>query len=427
VEPYLVAINLTSRCNLACGHCYLDATKRATQGDALGYREAAQVLTELGARAPGTIVVLTGGEPLLWSRLDDLVAHGVSLGLRMVLGTNGLCLDASRVRALKALGLSGVGISIDGVTAAAHDALRGMPGAFERACHAVRICAAAGLHAQVHFTVTRATRTDLAEVVGLAKGLGAAIVHFFFLVCVGRGERRMDLSATEYETCLEEIADLQANSAGIMVQTRCTPHFKRVLYQRDPAAEFTRAFGYDGGGCPAATHYARVGPRGEVTPCPYMEVSGGNIRDDGFWDVWDRSPLFATLRRPERHGACGDCEFRALCGGCRARSFIDSGDLLGTDPSCAHTPRGSAAPIALPEHGARSEVRWTTEASDRLCRVPLFVRPFLRRRLEREARERAVTVVTIALMDTYRARREAELGCRFGDPSDPPPSPRRTP
>ncbi len=418
--PYLVAINLTSRCNLACAHCYLDAHKRARAGDELGYDEVAGVLADLASRAPGTIVVLTGGEPLLWPRLDELVALGTELGLRVVLGTNGMLLDEARVRRLKGLGLSGVGVSIDAVSAPTHDSFRGAPGSFERACRATRLCVAHGLHAQLHFTVTRETRTDLGEVVQLAQALGASIVHFFFLVCVGRGERRMDLNPAEYEQCLLEIADLQAESHGIMVQTRCTPHFKRVLYQRDPAAEFTRAQGYDGGGCPAATHYARIDPRGNVTPCPYMEVSGGNVRTDSFWDVWDRSPLFETLRSPERRGTCGACDFKALCGGCRARSYLANGDLLGADPSCAYTPPPTAAPIQLPAADSAGEVRFTTEAEDRLGRVPLFVRRFLRRRLEASAREAGVTVVTTALMDTHRARRESELGCRFGDMTRPP-------
>src|SRR5690606_25272142 len=140
-----------------------------------------------------------------------------------------------------------------------------------------RNCRAAGIHVQIHFTVTRWNRAQIPAAVEMARDLGAAILNFFFLVCVGRGDGRMDLSPAEYEEALREIAILQKTSRGIMVQTRCTPHFKRILHEIDPKSPFTRAEGYDGGGCLAATHYCRITPKGEMTPCPYIEASGGNV------------------------------------------------------------------------------------------------------------------------------------------------------
>lgn len=412
--PYLVAVNLTRRCNLACAHCYMDAEQRARPAaDELSDEALGDLFREIAARAPGTILVLTGGEPLLHPGLESLVATGAAAGLRMVLGTNGVLLTAGKAARLKAAGLEGMGISLDSVSAASHDGFRGMPGAFARSCAAVRLCREAGMHAQIHFTVTKRNKAEIRAAVEMAKFLGASILNFFFLICVGRGESRMDLDPDQYEAALSEIAGLQARTRGILVQTRCTPHFKRILHQRDPKSPYTRAEGYDGGGCLAASHYCRITPKGEVTPCPYIELSAGNLAAGGFWKIWDESRLFASLRDPSLLGGrCGGCEYKLLCGGCRARALVDAGDLMGEDPSCAYRPAGDAVLSAAPAPDPGAPVEWTAEAKARLAKVPLFLRPVVKKKLEARARAEGVPV-TAELMARHRAERERELGLKF--------------
>ncbi|MEK7685043.1 MAG: radical SAM protein [Verrucomicrobiota bacterium] len=417
--PYLVAINVTRRCNLNCAHCYLDATQRwMAQSDELRQRDLAPVFAELGQHAPGTIVVLTGGEPLLHSEIEPMVEAGVAAGLRMVIGTNGVLLSEARLKRFKALGLAGVGISLDSVYADEHDGFRGVPGAFEKSCQAIRLCAAQQLHVQVHFTVTSRNYRQLEPAVNLSKNLGASIINFFFLVCVGRGRPVLDLPAALYEQVLREIADLQTRCNGIMIQCRCAPHFKRVLYQRNPQSPYTRATGYDGGGCLAGTHYCRIDPAGEVTPCPYIELSVGNIRRRSFWELWQAAPLFQSLRQSAVGGRCGECEYRLLCGGCRARSLVEHGTLFSDDPSCDYTPQGNNL-IVVPQCAAPAPtpVTWTPEALARLNRVPIFLRKTVQRKLEERAAAEG-TPVTVELMQRYRQEREKELGIKFADFTD---------
>ena len=413
--PYLIAVNLTQSCNLRCAHCYLDAKQRREgQSEELSGAEVETLLRDIGARAPGTIVVLTGGEPLLRPDITEIVASGSAAGLRVVMGTNGVGLRESNLRALKEAGLAGVGISIDSVHAGEHDEFRGVPGAFEKSCSAVRLCVSNGVHAQVHFTVTTRNHDQIPEIVDLGKRLGAAIVNYFFLVCVGRGRAIMDLTPELYEVALVEISQLQARSEGIMVQARCAPHFKRILYENDPLSPLTRAQGYDGGGCIAATHYCRVDPMGEVTPCPYMETSAGNIRSGSFWEIWDNSPLFASLRQPRLEGRCGECEYQLLCGGCRARSLVQCGELMAEDPSCAYTPTGGQViAVASQDPAVDEDVHWTDDALQHLERIPIFLRRIVKRKLEQEAKAQDIPIITTDMMKRMRRRREKELGVKF--------------
>jgi AdoMet-dependent heme synthase len=411
-EPYIIAVNLTKRCNLNCAHCYLDAQQRMSITDGeLKDDEVLGLLNEIGKRAPGTILVLTGGEPLLHPDLDAFVTKGVEANLRMVLGTNGVLLTQARALQLKNAGLEGMGISLDSTRPSSHDSFRGMSGAFFKSCNAVRICRDANIHVQIHFTVTRWNRMEVANAVVMAKNLGAAIINFFFLVCVGRGEGTMDLTPAEYEITLQEIAILQKNSKGILVQTRCTPHFKRILYQLDSSSPYTRAAGYDGGGCLAASHYCRITPKGELTPCPYMELSAGNIRDHGFWNLWDNSVLFKSMRNPNLlEGRCGGCEYKLMCGGCRARALAED-NLMAEDPNCVYIPNGGSV-IQAQQILLNDSVEWTPEAKERLSNLPLFLRPVVKRKLEARAKAEGVPV-TPELMMRHKLERESELGLKF--------------
>ncbi len=415
-NPYLVAINLTQRCNLNCAHCYMDAEQRREAGtDELTLAEITELLTTIGDQAPRTIAVLTGGEPLLRRDLDQIVAAGVAAGLEVVLGTNGIALTQQHIRHFRELGLAGVGISLDAANAADHDQFRGSAGSFDRSCQAVRRCAENGLHAQVHFTVTRQNQNTLDAAVELARDLGAGIINFFFLVCVGRGQSLLDLTPTQYEQALQHIARLQREQKGIMVQARCAPHFKRVLYEQDPASLYTRATGYDGGGCPAATHYCRVTPSGDVTPCPYMENSAGNVRDEDFWTIWQTSALMNALRQPQLQGKCAACQYTKICGGCRARALAVNGDLLGADPSCSYLPGGETViPVVCPADQAPDAITWSDEARDRLKNIPIFLRRRVKQRLEEHAATAGATVISAELMQEYREQREQEMGICFG-------------
>ena len=147
-----------------------------------------------------------------------------------------------------------------------------------------------------------------------------------------------------------------------MVRGRCAPHIYRRLHQDGvslPAG--TR-------GCLAGRSYMRVDPEGNVSPCPYMSLSVGNIKEQSLTSIWEGSPVLNQLRQGAYHGRCGACEYREFCGGCRARALADSGDLLGEDPLCAYVPSGGDR-VTPPETLATNHV-WDERAQERIKKIP---------------------------------------------------------
>jgi len=401
----LLAINLTRRCNLSCAHCYLDADalSRSTN-DELTTAEVCELLDDIIACGDGTMVVLTGGEPLLRRDLEEIVAHGSRLGFAMVLGSNGMLLTERRVASLHSAGLLGVGISVDSLQADKHDQFRGKPGSWVRTMAGIEQCRRQELSFQLHFSVTDDNVDETTAMIEFAGASGARVLNVFFLICTGRGSTFTDLSATRYERVLGELIDAQQDHPELIIRPRCAPHFKRVALQRRPDSLLNRISGNDGDGCIAGTHYCRVTPEGAVTACPYIEEEVGNIRQQAFADIWTDADDFLRLRMAGLGGACGACEYRKLCGGCRARPVAAGGDLMDADPFCAYVPEGGAVIEPLAELAGPC-IRWTEQAGTRLSRVPAFLRQMIRKRAEAYVFELGEDAVTTDHLDVLTARR----------------------
>jgi radical SAM protein with 4Fe4S-binding SPASM domain len=424
-DLYLIAINLTRRCNLACAHCYMDAETRLEGGEGeLTTGEVKALLDEIVSRSDETMVVLTGGEPLLRRDLEELVTHGSQRGLSMVVGTNGVLLNEARVKTLKSAGTMGMGISLDSLDPAHHDSFRGCPGSWEKTLAGMDHCRKQELPFQVHFSVTEQNAHEVQSMIDFAQACGAHVLNIFFLVCTGRGESMSDITPARYEQVLKQLVEAQAQTRDLIIRARCAPHFKRVAYEHDPESPLTRAQGYEGGGCLAGIHYCRITPEGAVTACPYIpeedgapqgwdSATGGrtpvaaNIRQQKFWEIWDNSPSFQQLRNPTLGGKCGQCEYQKLCGGCRARPLAMGGTLMDADPWCGYYPSGQPIIQPLVEQ-QNSTVAWSPEAEQRLERVPGFLRKMVRKRAEAYVQELGESLITPEHMSSLAAK-------RFGD------------
>lgn len=404
--PRIISWNLTRACNLACGHCYLDAEQRRSGGpEELDTDAALDIVSQIAAVAPGAMLVLTGGEPLLRGDLDTIVSAASGAGLMPVIGTNGLKLTDTRADALRAAGAVGVGISLDSVDPPFHDRLRGAPGAHARALAGAAAARRAGLAVQLQTTLFAETVGGIAGMAALAGAEGAMALHFFFLVCTGRGVTQTDMPGDLYEAALEAIIATQERHPRLMVRARCAPYMRRMLQLK--CGEGRGGYTADSSACLAGRGYLRITPEGSVTPCPYIPDGVGDLKRTALGDIWQSGDILARLRQELPSGKCGDCDFRVSCGGCRARALALTSDIMGEDGKCGYARLASSAPEPLPALADRQDaIAWEPEAEAMLARIPGFVRTTVRRKVEQAATSEGKTTITL---DYMRARRPTSL------------------
>jgi radical SAM protein with 4Fe4S-binding SPASM domain len=350
--PRLISWNVTLRCPLRCSHCYVGAGEQEAEG-VLSTEEAFSVIDQV-RELGNPIIVLSGGEPLEREDIFEIARYGADRGVRMAMGTSGYTLDRKTASRIREAGITAVAISLDSAVPAVHDAFRGAAGAWERAVRAIRFCRDEGIAVRINTTVHDTGSRDADEVIRMGTAMGVRDYQVFFPVETGRA-RGTGLRGPEASERL--IRDILAwHDEGVNVRPTCAPQFRRI------AMEMRLADPGWGRGCIAGISYCRIYATGEVTPCPYLPVSAGNVRTTPLSRIWQESPVFTVLRDPGLlSGRCGACSYKEVCGGCRARAFLRSEDfsarwcdglarpgeqtglLTGEDPGCPYAPGGEAA------------------------------------------------------------------------------------
>jgi len=403
--PHVVAWNLTRRCNLECAHCYISAGPRESATAELDTAACLAVADQILAVNPAPLLILSGGEPLLRDDLAEIARHASARGATVVVGTNGTLLTDQRIAALQEAGVRGVAVSVDSLRPRYHDNFRHGKGSLAETQGSLARLRARRLDFIIQTTVTKGNRAELARLVEWSAGQGAVSFNCYFLVSTGRGASLTDLAPADYEAVLADLTRWQREYRGrMMVRAKCAPHFMRHVHQADPDSPILN---YETR-CPCGTQYCRVTPDGKVTPCPYIPEVAGDLSAQTFSDIWRGSALFRRLRGGgPLGGKCGTCEYRKLCGGCRARALAVSGDLLAADPSCAYEPAGDLPPLERVQDVAYGDefapaLVWADAARMRMERIPSFVRGVVMKRVEDYARRRGRREVTVELLAEVR-------------------------
>ena len=413
--PHVVAWNLTRRCNLECAHCYISAGPEESATGELTTEECLRIADEVLAINPSPMFILSGGEPLLREDLTTIASHAVKGGATVVVGTNGTLLTDQKIAELKDSGVTGVAVSIESLDPTYHDRFRRGHGSLQATLAAVDRLGAAGLDFVVQTALTRGNREELADLVDWSAERGAVSFNAYFLVPTGRGARMSDMSAEDNEKILIELVDLHVKYLGrMMVRSKCAPQFMRLVYERVPDSPILNY----GTRCPCGSQYSRVTPDGKLTACPYLPLPAGDLRSSSFAEIWNGSELFRRLRGGELGGKCGRCEYRSMCGGCRARAYGLEGDYMAEDASCCYEPDGTRAVIEPPRavtYGAPVDAKlpWTAEAQDRVRRIPSFVRGVVVKRVEDYARREGHNEVTAELMREVRQKMPVDFSKRL--------------
>ncbi len=413
--PHVVAWNLTRRCNLACAHCYISAGSWHAKAGELSTDACLRIVDQVLGVNRSVLLILSGGEPLVRSDLEQIAERAAVGGATVVVGTNGTGLTDARIRSLAVAGVQGFALSVDSLEPSYHDRFRHGHGALAETLAAVDRLRAHELDFLIQTTLTKGNRRELERIAAWAEGVGAVCLNVYFLVETGRAEGMRGLRPEENDEVLGLLARLQSEYRGrLMIRSKCQPQLMRHVYETDPESPLlhyrTR--------CPCGVQYCRITPEGKVTPCPYLPAVAGDLGEDDFGEIWRASTLFRALRTGELGGKCGRCEYREICGGCRARAYAADGDFLGPDLSCAYEPEGWREPVRPGReitYGAPAslELDWTPEAEARLASIPSFVRGVVASRVEKFARERGYDRVTPEVMGEVRRAMPVDFSQRL--------------
>ena len=356
IEPrlHLVAWEITKSCNLYCAHCRASATYGPFEGE-LSIEECYRVIDEI-LEVGKPIIILSGGEPLAREDVLPIARYAVSKGLRVVMGSNGTLVTEEMAAKMKEVPISRLAISLDFPLAELQDDFRGKKGAFEEAMAGIANARRSGIEGQINSTITKLNVSFLDKTLSLALEVGAVAFHPFLLVPTGRGKdlESVELSPQQYEETLNWIYDKQLELGDRMFfKPTDAPHYLRVMKQRQKQShrngveETKRPAFATGGhpmqsisrGCLAGTGFCYISHRGSVQGCGYLDIEAGNIRKESFSQIWADSALFHNLRDLSNiKGKCGICEYKRICGGCRARAYEATGDYLEAEPYCVYQP-----------------------------------------------------------------------------------------
>jgi AdoMet-dependent heme synthase len=349
-NPMLVYWEMTQACGLACKHCRAEAAPSAhpLELSTIESKKFLDQLLQFGDPLPH--LILTGGDPLRRKDIYPLIDYARGLGLDVSItpaATTELSNEA--ITRLHAHGIQALGLSLDGSCAEKHDAIRNVPGTFDRTMEAARHAGRIGLPIQVNTLVSQETADDLPAIYELLRtSFPVMRWSLFFLISVGRGKALNEVSPERGELIMNWVMDLVPN-APFAVKTTEAPSYRRVAINRmrnagmaAPDMKKTAVYrGFqirDGHGIVFVSHL------GDVYPSGFLPLHCGSVRTDSLVNVYRNSQIFRALHTPsEFHGKCGVCEYSHICGGSRARAFAHTGDALGSDPFCPYQPHSAVA------------------------------------------------------------------------------------
>lgn len=324
--PLYLAWEVTLQCNARCLHCYSESGPGVRHPNELNTKEALQVIDQL-AEAGLLILAFSGGEPLIRRDIFQLIERAAQKELVVNIATNGAIISDKIAKRLKESGVRSITVSLDGADAETHDHFRQTPGLFNKTIKAIKILVENNLRVVVSFTPSALNYQHGEAVVRLAYELGASAVNMSEYVPAGRGTHDLSLPPDLLREVVQQWIDMRREYKD---QMQIIWHDCRVALLVPPEEQDRYS------GCGAGKLTARLKVDGTLTPCVFLPNSAGNLREKSFQEIWSNSPVLKTIRNRDEllSGNCGSCQYKKICGGCRAVSMSNHGDMMGGDSSC---------------------------------------------------------------------------------------------
>lgn len=347
-NPFIVIWEVTRACALKCLHCRAEAQYRADPRQ-LSFEEGKKLIDEI-AEMHHPLFVFTGGDPLMRPDLFELTRYAIEEKSLPVSMTPSATPKVTReaVRRAKEVGLSRWAFSLDGSSAAIHDHFRGTKGSYDLTMRGIEYLKELQIPIQVNTTVSQYNLHDLEAIAEKVREMGAVLWSVFFLVPTGRGMVKDIITPEQHEEVMKWLCRIQQKMPYGIKATEA-PHYRRVFLQEkqrsgEPVVPVESKRPDFLGRAPKGVNdgdgFVFISHIGDVYPSGFLPIDCGNVREQPLADIYRNSPVMRELRdKSLLKGKCEVCEFKALCGGSRARAYAVTGDYLESDPYCAYVPK----------------------------------------------------------------------------------------
>ncbi len=309
---HILELEITSRCNLNCQHCY----NRTGKNVDMPLRQIKKLYDFAGKNKIWTFII-SGGEALLhpnFSRILDILQKKPK-NLRLVLQSNGELISEKIFSDLKIF--DWVHLSFDLSKEIRHNGWKNLELAKALKRH--------GIKAYLFATIHNKNKNDLDKMIEVARKNSIPIG---FNLCMSAAHLDKKLVMTKKNFMLMEKKLFKLNKQKIIL--RYSSPLVSIL-DESKRGEFK---GIEGG-CTAGIAACVVAPNGDVYPCPFFRIKAGNINEKSLKSIWLKSDLLNIVRDREGYDQpCSDCDRLSYCGGCRNRAYQENNNLRASDPMC---------------------------------------------------------------------------------------------
>ncbi len=339
-KPINVYLEITIACDLECKHCRAEAIPERSPEE-LNTQEVKELMDDI--KGMGSHLIISGGDPLKRKDLFEILEYGKEIKLpTAVTPTTSPLADFEKIKKMKELGIYALGISLDGADENAQDSFRGVKGTFKNSMNVLSYAKELNIPVQVNTTCTKETVKEIKKIYNLLKEKFSPPVKrwsIFFLVPVGRG-MQLQLPSHEETKDIFEFLYEKSKSSPFHITTTEAPSYKVFYLLKEIEkgkklkeileSEIKMGFGIrDGNGVVFVSH------KGDIYPSGFLPLKLGNVRKVKLSEVYKNHEIMKNLRNVNLlKGKCGECNFKTVCGGSRARAYGAKENYLEEDPLC---------------------------------------------------------------------------------------------
>lgn len=320
--------DINNECNLNCKHCRVS---EKNDHEKLSLREAKNLLAELWYNGV-TMLNLSGGEPFLRKDIFGILDYSTKFE-DIVITTNGTLLNEEKCKKLSTYTNIKLSISLDGLEET-HDRFRRKQGAFKKVIDTLPILNKYNIKYAIKYTLSKETVDDAVPLLNLVASLGTSEFNVRRVIVAGNANKDMVLSNEEYKNIIRELI---GNCRKLNVKFRTgdpllIPIFSEVWGIDIKNDDLSKIYA----GCQAGDEIIYIDYKGNVGACSYIPKFADNIKDKALDDILLNNKLFVDLReyKNKLEGKCKECNYKMICGGCRASALALKKSIFAEDPLC---------------------------------------------------------------------------------------------